>query len=174
MFADGIWYDGDQYWPVITSWRKDSMDEAFCATLSAPQEEAIDAATIARSAIEHLVDWAAPLRTSSEVRKLVSRAGLAIRPRLDPEDVTPVEAILWEFEQEQAEMPSLFSAELEIDGPKSWPARPFLIAGVWHHRKRYWPVLTFGPEDPTEAAICAVKTESRRRPTKAALIALID
>ncbi|HEY2383478.1 MAG TPA: hypothetical protein VGK48_20080 [Terriglobia bacterium] len=174
MFADGIWYDDVQYWPVITSWRKGTMDDAFCAVLPAPQEEAIDAATIARSAIEHLVDWAAGLRTRSEVRKLVSKAGLAIRPKLDPEDVTPVEAVLWELEEEEAEMPSLFSADLEIDEPKSWPARPFLIAAIWHHVKRYWPVLTFGPEDPTQDPICAVKNESRRRPTKAALIALID
>jgi hypothetical protein len=174
VFAAGIWYDDVQYWPVITSWRKDSMDDAFCATLPAPQEEAIDAATIARSAIEHLVDWAVSLRTSSEVRKMVSKAGLAIRPRLDPEDVTPVEAVLWEFEEEEAAMPSLFSADLEIDGPKSWPERPFLIAAIWRHLKRYWPVLTFGPEDPTQDPICAVKNESRRRPTKAALIALID
>jgi hypothetical protein len=174
VFADGIWFDGDLYWPVITSWRKGSMDDAFCATLPAPQEEEIDAATIARSAIEHLVDWAAPLRTRSEVRKHVSNAGLTIRPRLDPEDVLPVDAVLGEFEEEEAEMPSLFSADLEIDGPRSWPERPFLIAAIWHHRKRYWPVLTFGPEDPTEDPICAVKTESRRRPTKAALIALID
>src|SRR3954465_8163127 len=98
-FADGIWYDDVQYWPVITSWRKGTMDDAFCAVMPAPQEEAIDAATIARSAIEHLVDWAAPLRTRAEVRKLVSKAGLAIRPKLDPEDVMPVEAVLWELEE---------------------------------------------------------------------------
>jgi hypothetical protein len=64
------------------------------------------------------------------VRKLVSKAGLAIRPRLDPEDVLRVDAVLLEYEEEEAEMPSLFSADLEIDGPKSWPERPFLIAAI--------------------------------------------
>ena len=57
---------------------------------------------------------------------------------------------------------------------KSWPTRPFMVADIWSHLDRYWPVLTFGPEDPEEDAICAMKFESRGRPTKAALIALID
>ena len=39
VFADGIWFDGDQYWPVITSWRKDSMDDAFCAIVGYSREE---------------------------------------------------------------------------------------------------------------------------------------
>jgi hypothetical protein len=82
VFAAGIWFDGDQYWPVITSWRKDSMDDAFCAIVSAPQEESIDAALIAKSDIEDLIAWAAPPCTSSEVRKLVSKTGYAIRPKL--------------------------------------------------------------------------------------------
>jgi hypothetical protein len=49
-----------------------------------------------------------------------------------------------------------------------------MVAGIWHDLDRYWPVLTFGPEDPAEGAICAVKSESRRSPANAALIALID
>ena len=173
VFADGIWYSRGQYWPVITSWRKDSMDDAFCAIRSAPQEESIDAALIAQSDVQNLIAWAAPPRTISEVREVVSKASYAIRPKLDPEDVTPVDAVLLEFEEEE-EMPTLLSADLEIDGPTSWPSGPLLIACIWHNLKRYWPVLTFRPESPTEDPICAVKAESRRRPTKAALTALID
>ena len=53
--------------------------------------------------------------------------------------------------------------------------RPFIVvAGIWHDLDRYWPVLTFGPEDLAEDAICAIKSESRVRPTNAALIALLD
>ncbi|HEY2385179.1 MAG TPA: hypothetical protein VGK48_28730 [Terriglobia bacterium] len=76
-------------------------------------------ALIARSDIEDLIAWAAPPCTNSEVRKLVSKSGYAIQPRLDPEDVTPVDAVLLEFEEEEAEMPSLFSGDLEIDGPRA-------------------------------------------------------
>lgn len=151
------------------------MDDAFCAVLSAPQEEAIDAADIARSSVEQLLDAWDPLpRTTSELRKLVSESGYAIRPKLDPEDIISVDAIRYEYGEDEDEIPSLFSAELDIDGPRSWPSRPFLIACIWHDRKRYWPVLMFAPEDPAQDPICAVKPESRRRPTRAALISLID
>lgn len=174
VFAPGVWHSRRRYWPVITCWRKETMDDAFCAVFSAPQEEAIDAADIARSSVELLLDaWDPPPRTTSELRKLVSNSGYAIRPRLDPEDIVSIDVVQHQYGEED-EVQSLFSAELDIGEPRSWPPRPFLIACIWHDRKRYWPVLTFAPEDPAQDAICAVKPESRRRPTRAALIALID
>lgn len=84
VFADCIWCDDGRYWPVITSWRKDSIDDAFCAIKSAPQKQSIDAALIAQSDVESLIAWSARPRTSSEVRKFVSKTGYTIRPKLDP------------------------------------------------------------------------------------------
>jgi hypothetical protein len=138
----------------------------------------------------------------------MSKFGYSMRPKLDPEDVTPVEAVLYAFEQEEVETSSSFEAsryraraspadqtiqmifkdlglEYSRDGShginpelnekrKSWPARPFMVADIWRNLQRYWPVLTFGPEDPAEDPFCAIKSESRRRPTNAALIALLD
>ena len=58
---------------------------------------------------------------------------------------------------------------------KPGPARPFIVvAGIWRHLDRYWPILTCGPEDHTEDAFCAIKSESRVKPSNAALIALLD
>ena len=55
------------------------------------------------------------------------------------------------------------------------PPRPFvLVAGIWEHLDRYWPTLTWGPDDPAEDGFCAIKSESRVKPTNAALIALLD
>lgn len=175
VFAAGVWHSRRRYWPIITCWRKETMDDAFCAILSAGQEEAIDAADIAESSVEQLLDAWDPLpQTTADLRKLVSESGYRIRAGLDPEDIISVDAIRHQYGEDEDEILSIFSAELDIDEPPSWPSRPFLIACIWRSGKRYWPVLTFAPEDPAQAAICAVKSESRRRPTRAALISLID
>jgi hypothetical protein len=96
--ADGIWYDDhDRYWPVLTYWRPDS--EGLCAIKSAPQKQSINAALIAQSDLETLVAESEPPRTRSEVKSLLSKIGYTMRPKLDPWDVTPVEAVL-ELEEE--------------------------------------------------------------------------
>jgi hypothetical protein len=136
-----IWCDDGRYWPVIISWRKGSMDDAFCAIKSAPQKESIDAALIAQSDVKNLIAWSAPPRTSSEVRKLMSKTGYTIRPKLDPEDVTPVDAVLLEFKEDEDGMEMFFSADEAIERRTNWPSRPFMVAGIWHDLDRYWPVF---------------------------------
>ena len=189
-FADAVWHDDrGRYWPAMTHCRRDSGEEGDCAIKSEPYEEALDAARTAEYDLKRLIDEPELPRTSSEVKSLMSKFGYSMRPMVEPEDVLPVEAVLYEYGVDEVETLSpadqtmhmifndLGSREINPvsnEKRKRWPARPFMVADIWRDLGRNWPVLTFGPGDPAEDPFCAIKSESRRRPTNAALIALLD